>query len=230
MARNETVSIEQPFSDWPRLDVADGGRAMRMSGRYRAPSWWWSWGFGITLIVLIPPVLMPVSCSLVADLSYGGRTNQVPDGVLLNIVIAWVIGWFALVVLGEIFGPRRQLDVKVTPEVFVINGKSYARGEGLNQFAIEEHEKAHNEEMSARRGQAGGRFFRDAVQVVMRYGERRVPIAAFGRKDVRKAEALLVRLQMLNENIEQMLGMAAQGDDAAAPGARDDFGPARPIR
>jgi hypothetical protein len=71
------------------------------------------------------------------------------------------------------------------------------------------------------------------MQVVMRYGEKRVPVAAFRRQDVRKAEALLVRLQGLNAKLEELLAPQAQAAAAQtpmAPAAKDEFGPERPIR
>jgi hypothetical protein len=211
--------IEQPVSKWPRLDVVDGGQAVRLSGTYRAPSAWWSEAFPI-LMLLASPFLLPLSCSAVGTARYGSWDNM-PAEAVVYFTGGFIVAMFLFVAVCEQLGARRQLRVKVSPDAIEIDGRTYARAEGLNHFSIEEHEKAFDEERAIRRGH-GGRIYLDAMQVVMRYGEKRVPIAAFGKRDVRKAEALLLRLQMLNKGLEQLLG--------TAPGERDEFGRERPIR
>jgi hypothetical protein len=130
---------------------------------------------------------------------------------------------------GDYFGRRRALDITVTPESIRINGIKYLRRDGLNQFAIEEHERAFREAQAARNMNVS-HIYRDSLQIVMRYGEKRVPIADFNRRDIRKAEALLVRLQGVTPNIEALLGASEEGAPAIDPGAADDFGRARAIR
>jgi len=92
---------------------------------------------------------------------------------------------------------------------------------------MEEHEKVYTEQEKRRRGVNEDTYL-DTVQVVMRYGERRIPIAGFRRKDIRKAEALLIRLQFLDKAFER--GPAPDGQVTSGTGDRDEFGPPKPVR
>ena len=218
--------IETPYADWPRIEVTEAEDALRLTGRYTAPSGWWSEGFPALLVVLWLPLTL-VTCSLATNGNYSKGTSQ--EFLGSPLLVGFI--FFVMAVLGEIFGPRRKLNVTIGRDSIVISGTRYMRREGLNQFAIEEHEKTRGEAVVAARGHGSGRIYRDAMQVVMRYGEKRVPVAAFRRQDVRKAEALLVRLQGLNAKLDELLAPQAQGVAAPAmPGAKDEFGPARPIR
>jgi hypothetical protein len=220
--------FEAAFGDWPQAEFLEGETALHITGKYRVPSWWWQTGFPI-LLGIVMLIALPFSCFPFVENHTGGRGDSSNPGLL---ALYFIVGWFMLfmVVIGffDYIGRRRMLSIKLSQDAIEIGGRKYAR-EIPHQYAIEEHEKAHDEESAARRGHGKDRIFRDAMQVVMRYGERRVPIAAFGRRDVRKAEALLVRLQLLDQGLEEMLETAAQGE-AAAPGEGDDFGPSRPIR
>ncbi|MEQ9642045.1 MAG: hypothetical protein RIM84_18625 [Alphaproteobacteria bacterium] len=222
-----SAESESGFAPWPKHALSEDRLGFQITGTYRPPSGWWSLGLPMTLIVLAP-LMMLGSCKLLVDASYGGSVRNMPAEDVLYFILIWVAACFALAVLGETFGRRRQLDILIRPDAITIDGKSYKRGEGLNQFAVEEHEKAHNERLAAQRG-AGGHIYRDAVEVVMRYGERRVPVAAFARNDIRKAEALLVRLQVLTAGFDKLRASPASGPaESGAPA--DEFGPARPIR
>jgi hypothetical protein len=141
---------------------------------------------------------------------------------------AWVVGGSAILMIGEALGRRRQLRIRMSADKIEINGRSYERAQGYNQFAVEEHEKRFREARAINRGQ-GGRLYLDAVQVVMRYRERRVPIADFRDSDADKADALFLRLQWLNENFDKQMALHGQGQPSPAADD-DDFGPARPIR
>jgi hypothetical protein len=207
--------IETPFADWPAIAATPAGDGFHLSGRYTAPSGLWSVGFPALLLMFWLPVTIG-SCSLtIRDLA-SASTGEIWTPPVLTTVV-----FVALGIAGGVFGRRRTVDVTLARGTIEIDGTRYQRAEGLNQFAIEEHEGAHGE-----RQRNASPIYRDAVQVVMRYGERRIVIAAFRKEDVRKAEALLARLQHVNKHLEDMLGERAPG---AAPSA-DDFGAARPIR
>lgn len=213
--------FEAAFGDWPQAEFLEGKTALHITGKYRVPSWWWQSGFPI-LLGIVMLIALPFSCFPFVE-------NHPGDDMLgFYFIVGWLVLFMTVIGFFDHIGRRRNLDVKLSADAIEIRGKRYARA-APHQFSVEEHEKAYDEESAARRGHGKDRIFRDAMQVVMRYGERRVPIAAFGRRDVRKAEALLVRLQLLDQGLEEMLETAAQGE-AAAPGEGDDFGPARPIR
>jgi hypothetical protein len=217
MSEKIEVRVEAPLADWPQYELTDGGKAARITGRYRAPSGWWQIGFPL-LLMMIALALSPVSCS------YDGRFRGLTGQEALSRAALWFGGFVVVAIAGRAFGTRRRVDVMVAPDAITIGGKRYIRAEGLNQFAIEEHEKAYHEIRSSQRGHPG-RVYRDALQVVMRYGERRVPVADFNQRDVRKAEALLHRLQGFAAMMD-----AGKEQPIAAPGEKDYFGPARPIR
>ncbi len=228
MSRTETGGVEQAFADWPHTEVLDGEGALHITGKYKAPSWWWQRGFPIVLM-LLAVVLAPGSCSVVVDEFYGGSLKNMTAGAFLTTTVGWFGTFLAVAIIAEYFGRRRRLNIKLSREAIVLDGKRYARGVGL-EFRLEEHEKGHAEEGSERRTGDQSRIYRDAVQVVLRYQERRVGIADFRRADIRKAEALFLRLQFFNEKLEELLGPVEQADARATPGERDDFGKPPPIR
>lgn len=210
--------IEAPLADWPAFDLIEGGRGARITGRYRAPSGWWQIGFPM-LLVMVGFALLPASCSL------GGRFHLLSASEAITRAVVWFAALVVIGVVGRVFGTRRKLDVTIGPDTIRIGGRTYARQQGLNQFAIEEHEHAYPETRNAQRGHPG-RVYRDALQVVMRYGERRVAVADFAQTDVRKAEALLHRLQGFNAMLDD-----GRRDEPFAPGGDGgEFGPERPIR
>lgn len=213
-----SVRIEAPLADWPQFDLIDDGRAAHITGRYRAPSGWWQIGFPM-LLVMIGFALLPASCS------FDGRFHLLSAGEAGTRAAVWFGALIVIGILARVFGTRRRLDVTIAADTIRIGGKTYARQQGLNQFAVEEHEHAYPETRNSQRGHPG-RVYRDALEVVMRYGERRVAVAAFAQNDVRKAEALLHRLQGFNALLDD-----ARKDQKLAPSSGgDEFGPERPIR
>lgn len=221
--------VEMPFADWPRMEVVNDGSAVHITGRYTAPSWWWSYGFPLVL-ALASLFVLPASCQVFMLPQYGGDLTRMPAGDAGYFLLFWVVAGFVLAVVAEHYGRKRTLDIKFSREAIVIGGKRYARGLAPLEFRLEEHEMAHAEEGSERRTGDRSRVYRDAHQVVMRYQERRIAIADFRRSDIRKAEALFLRLQFLNKNLEKLLGLSEEGEAVATPGDRDDFGKPPPIR
>lgn len=211
--------IEQPFSEWPPMKGLEREPGFQITGSYLAPSWWWSHGFFVVLL-LASIYLLPASCTAMN----GGSLRAVTAEEALWHTGGYVLLVFVLAAVAERIGTRRKLDVKITREAIEIDGKRYARAV-RHQYAIEEHEKAVAETEAARRGY-GRPIYREAMQVVMRYGERRVPIADLRRADLEKAQALLVRLQDLDRGLEKILGMA----EAPRSEERDAFGKVKPIR
>ena len=97
------------------------------------------------------------------------------------------------------------VNVKFRPDAVCVGLQEYSRTVPIT-FQREEHEESFKEaKRELESGQKQPRIFRDAVQVVMRYHERRVVIASFPLEEIAKADALVLRLQFVNENLEQML-------------------------
>lgn len=213
---NPRSDIESPFADWPQTEATPAGDGFHITGRYTAPSVQWSVNLPAILLMFWLPVTL-VTCSVTAR----HELSEMSTGEFWTVPVLTTAGFVALGILGAVFGRRHTIDVTLTRDTIRINGTRYRRAEGLNQFAIEEHAQAYGE-----RRRNVSPIYRDAMEVVMRYGEKRVPIAAFRKEDVRKAEALLARLQHVDRHLDGLLGGSAPG--AAAPA--DDFGAARPIR
>lgn len=119
------------------------------------------------------------------------------------------------------------IDIKLYPDAMEVSfwthgGGRYARAH-IAEFRIEQHQKAREEEAKERRAnKRQPRTYRDAVELVMQYGERRIALAAMPDKDTEMARALLFRLQSWLNNPATVA--------APAPAQSGPFGPPPPIR
>lgn len=217
--------IEKPLADWPHMKFRERENALHITGKYMAPSRWWQVQFP-AMIVLLSLYVLPASCASLVEQVADDKAGSVG----ITYAFFYIVAMFVLTQVCKRYGRKRNLNIRITGDAIVIGGRRYGRAYP-HQFTIEEHEKAFAED-KATGGSRRDRIFRDAVQVVLRYGEKRIPVADFRREDIRKAEALHRRLQFIDQDFAEMLGMAAQGDLTAvdASGARDHFGPATPIR
>jgi hypothetical protein len=212
----EAAAVERPFSEWPQTAAHDDG-TYHITGKYYEPSGWWTKVF---------PRIMVVGWLIVAPWSCAAVQSGPDDNAGMIAFGTWTAIFLTVAILGEQFGPRRDLNIRMGPDAIQIEGRRFPRDAPYN-FAMEEHEKAYADELQRRRGYEANTY-REAVQVVMRYGERRIPIAGFRRKDIRKAEALLIRLQLLDKAFER--GPAPNVQVTGGTGDRDEFGPAKPVR
>lgn len=133
---------------------------------------------------------------------------------------------------------RKNVDVKVLPERIEVKGlfgyKHYPRTVPI-EFRVDRHHKAMQEEaQEMKAGERQSRTYREAVEVVMQYGERRVVLAAMREKDMEKAKALVIRLQSWCEGFDQAVKrvdagqISPVGEEQVVSGG--DFGPAPDIR
>jgi hypothetical protein len=216
--------IETPYGDWPNTEFLEKEQSLFISGTYAAPSPWWENGFPSLMGVLFL-IIAVGSCVPAVEGFYGREVTSEEGGVGgLIYLVGWAVVYLIVAGFFSHIGRQRRLWVKMSRDVIETNGRRYARG-APHQFAIERHEKARQEAQGDRSGK-GSHIYRDAVQVVMRYGERRVPIAEFKEKDIRKAEALLVRLQTVDQTMDQAL----DARPATAHAERDEFGPRKALR
>jgi hypothetical protein len=112
-------------------------------------------------------------------------------------------------------------------------GKTYSRMQPI-EFRVEPHQKGMQEEQrEARTGQRASRIYREAIEVVMQYGEKRVVLAEMLQKDLEKAKALVIRLQGTCAKFDRMLAhMADEMNLPASGGAANggEFGPEWEVR
>lgn len=197
--------------------------AALITGKYKAPSGWWQQGFPL-LLLLTSPFLLPMSCSAVAESRYG-RWDNMPAEQVLYFTIGFVAVMAGVIAVCQHFGRKRSLRLKVSRDAVEIAGRRFSRRTG--QYQVEEHDRARGEEVAASQSRDVWRIYRDAVQVVMRYGERRIVIGDFVWGEIEKARALVVRLQAMDTEggLEAMLQI-----QAAQAGGHDDFGPPPQIR
>ena len=198
--------FEEAVEKWPHMKVNAQKGVIQITGRYTAPSEWWEKIF---------PIL----------------TGVVWIGLLF---IYWpaAIGVMVITVWGVFVGPRQNLDIKITPDAVKFGRKNYRRG--MSEYSVEEHEKGYDEhQQEARKNKRIQRIYREAIQVVMRYGEKRIAVADFKLKDKEKAGALVRRLQLLDQGqgFEQIMRDAQPKESGAKPHVDDDeFGAPPDVR
>ena len=94
------------------------------------------------------------------------------------------------------------------------------------EFKIERHQKALAEYQKAQsRNRKMPETYRQAVEVVMQYGEKRVAIAELPETDMERAKALVIRLQTMTDGMEEAARRMAKGQ-MTPPADASEFGPA----
>ena len=209
---------EKPIAEWPYTQVLkDGG--VRIYGKYVQP--------------MLPGRVFALSALIVGIFAYSVAVNaeSVAPGVM--VVVGSIVAWYAglRAALHNTFG--RSVDLKVYPDRIAVRQgfgyKTYSRDYPI-EFRVERHEKAVQEESNAMRtGNNSFRVFREALQVVMQYGEKRVPLAELRVKDIEQAKALLIRLQNVCESLDQARQQISE-EYVRSTQTLEVFGPAPPIR
>lgn len=192
-----TKVFQSAFADWPKTKATgDGG--IHVGGRYVQPSLESAGSFVV------------MAGMLIGFLSWGFSTS-----VFLGILGAVAGAMLTACVMYVLFA--RRLDITVYPDRITVassfSKRNYSRMMPI-EFRISQHQKATR------------RVYRDAIEVVMQYGEVRVPLAEMTQQHIERAQALVIRLQNLCEGMDVMSSMA--GDTAGK--ARSDFGPVPDIR
>ncbi|MGE0022070.1 MAG: hypothetical protein AB7S70_00375 [Hyphomicrobium sp.] len=167
--------IEEPLADWPHTTF-DDGRAY-ITGTYPKPRFETHASMFTGLIAV-----------MMAGFATIGSGNPMIGLFMLGAFIAIYYLFFKKALLG-IFGG--SLNIAVGGDEISVGStfgqKHYSR-DLRTEFRIEQHSKALTE-----RGK--DTTYRDAIEVVMHYGEKRVPLAAMPQKEMELARALVLRLQ-----------------------------------
>jgi hypothetical protein len=207
--------VENPFSEWPKTTVLEEG-GIHITGKYIAPETIPRVHFG-TFMLCLGAFVFPAAGGA------GGMAFVLPAIIMFFVA-------FNETSLGTSFG--KNLDIKIFPDKIQLRDggffyKTYARKFPI-EFRLDEHHKAIHEELAVRNGAKRTRRYRDAVEVVMQYGEKRVSVAGFRLKEIEQAKALVIRLQNVCYNIDAAMQMAQRAQEALPK--PDEFGRATPIR
>lgn len=214
---------ETPFAEWPKTSALDEG-GFHVTGRYLHPRTPRSADALGTLVGVIAFFAM-----LGALRNPGDLIGFAVLAFILAGITAWVLrSWL-----------HKHLDIKVHPDKIMVGGrwgyKTYPRNVRM-EFRVERHHKAGEEAFAEQRsGQRKDAIYRQAVEVVLQYGERRIVLAEMREKDVEKANALAFRLQSICESQNEALRQMAEGqyspiDPVAKPAGTGDFGPEPELR
>ena len=112
---------------------------------------------------------------------------------------------------------QKNLKISMDEDVIRVNGRKYDRKIPI-EFRVDHHHKAERDKQ-----------FRDALEVIMQYGEKRIVVAEMRGKDVEKAKALALRLQAWNHSFAKIMASHQEGHgftQMANPveAKKDDFG------
>lgn len=212
MARN--MKFEKASEDWPRTNVLkDGGIAV--TAPYLDPATPKRTDFVFGVLTLLIPIYVLVSTGDVAA-----------AGIVFAVVL--VASWLILRPLSHTM-LSKKLNLKMYPDRIEIPGrwgvKRYSRAEPI-EFRVDDHQKAIKEQIYYPQYST----YRNALEVIMQYGEKRIPIAEMHIKELEKARALVIRLQNICDQFDEALNRLLQGQMSEAEPARGDFGPAPDIR
>jgi hypothetical protein len=128
----------------------------------------------------------------------------------------------------------KNVDVKVFKNKIQVRSgmlyRNYDRDMPI-EFRAEDHQKGleeHAKEIKFNKRQP--RTYREALEVVMQYGEKRIPLAEFPMTAVEQARALVIRMQNVCRSIDAIHKMARDQAGAAGDEPVSDFGPTKTIR
>jgi hypothetical protein len=198
-------AIEQGTSAWPIDEIVPREGKVRIAGSYVQPNL--NLQVFVFGLVLWWPLLILALWSEVFS-----AESELPAMGVVSIVTVGI----ALLVRSLLMG---KLDLKVGAETVEIGRKKYSRDERID-FSVEDHHKAILEQQK----NPGSRKWRDAIEVIMRYGERRVTIAEMRKCDEEMAISLVLRLQQWCRKFDLAKVSFGQGEEGAAPQVPSEFG------
>jgi hypothetical protein len=210
--------IETSFANWPHTKLLEDKVGVHITGKYVTPKLRDRVGL---LTVMLTIAIFFVSSS---------QNNEGPISML---------GFFAVVALfivpvpfyfwaKKTFSP--DLNIKIFPDMIEANYCQYARSEPI-EFRVEQHQKAIEE--TAREQTTGKRTsstFRQAIEVVMQYGEKRIVLAEMRGVEFEMAKALVIRLQNICDKLDEAILRMADGQADTTESAGGDFGPESDVR
>lgn len=211
--------FEKALADWPLTKMLkDGG--IHVYGKYEQP--------GLSQRMLM---FWSFFCLIVVGFVMFASFNVIAAavvGIILILAYGMVVRSFLVSAWGK------NVDVKIYPDKIQVRDgryKSYDRSMPI-EFRVEEHQKGLQERAKEiKHNRNFPRVYREAIEVVMQYGEKRVPIAELPLKEIEKGKALVIRLQNICEQWDEAARRLAEGQmRAASPAPVSDFGTAPPIR
>jgi hypothetical protein len=208
------MKVEDPLKGWPATKPLTGTGGFRVNAKHLTPG-----RLKLTDIVIF--IVLPGSLGLFLG-AVLDSSNPNASAYFMPGSIAWIVGALSLGIGRKAVGTwlfGKTAVIEFQPDMLRIRGllgfKNYNRMLP-HEFTIETHENAEweaKQEVKAQyKAQRAGRvelpdktpYFRDAFVVVLRYAGQRVPVATVcGRK---RAEALLVRLQLLDQVMDAARG------------------------
>jgi hypothetical protein len=200
------AGFEQALAKWPKASVRGDG-SVHVTGKYVSPRLD-AGGFILALIGGAAASIITIS----------GKDNA-GFGDFLLLALFWTP--IAAVVVYLFF--RKNVDVKIYHDrIAVRHGlfgyKEYSREVPI-EFRVEQHHLALTE-----RGNAT--VYRNAIEAVMQYGEKRIPLAEMPHKKLEEMRALVIRLQNVCASVDASHALAPSGNRTRA----SDFGPAPDVR
>lgn len=215
------TTFEEAFADWPKMTVLKNG-GVHITGKYEQP------GLAKWMNAVWALVCLAALCGLSVALPKSASGTAV--GVPILMGIAYPIG--VRRAMAWLFSKR--VDVKILPDRIQVRSgrgyKNYSRKIPI-EFRIEQHRKAIDEELAeARTGKRKPRTYREAVETVMQYGEKRIAIAELPIEEIEQARALAFRLQAACVSPDAAMSLAPQGRKARPDSSAGDFGPSPQIR
>lgn len=208
-------------ADWQSVLDAKTG-AISITGKYVPPHVprRAGWLAGLLFIVLCVGLLLPM-----------GNAAAMGIGFVALLLVSGFVIYPALV---KLHSQKLRLGIMADSIKFPggWGGKTYSRMQPI-EFRVEPHQKGMQEEQrEARTGHRASRIYREAIEVVMQYGEKRVVLAEMLSKDLEKAKALVIRLQGTCEKFDRLLAhMADQMNMPEGGKAKGgEFGPEWEVR
>ena len=214
---------ETPYADWPKTKPLDD-EGFHVTGQYLHPSTpRTSDALGITI-------------GVIAFLIFLGGVGDA-GGFFAAAFFAFIIAAISSPVLRSMM--YKNLDIKVLPDRIMVGGrwgyKTYMRDVPL-EFRVERHRKAEQEALAEQRSrERQAVVYRQAIEVVMQYGERRIVLAEMREKDIDNGHALAFRLQNICESQNEAMRQIAESqyspiEPVLRPRGTGDFGPGPEIR
>jgi hypothetical protein len=203
------AKFEKAHAEWPKTTVTkDGG--VHVTGKYVGPMLNNNTGVVVTILGAAGAIYAWVA---VGDVRAAMWT-------VVFLFAAYAV--FLREAIYAIFGKR--VDVKIYPDRIALPSwlgyKNYSRDMPI-EFRIERHQQALTEKGNAV-------IFRNAIEAVMQYGEKRIQLAEMPETSTELARALVIRLQNVCHSVDAAM-QTASGSKQGAPRA-EDFGPAPDIR
>lgn len=206
------TQFEDPFAGWPHWKIiSENGGGVHITGRYLNPS----------LAFALPEAYGLFAFAMVL-LALLGSGNIFVAVVVAGFLWAFYSVWKPAMV--NMWG--KKVDVKVFADMIQVRSKrsykNYSRAVPI-EFRIEPHHRGLEER--AKEEQLGRKvkgLYRNAIEVVMQYGEKRIPLAEFNTVDVEFAKAVVFRLQHATMKFTQLKQAA---NFLQRPANSGDFGP-----